>query len=151
MSIPEDIETIVKFSTALGIAAQLHSTRMTEMLARFDLTYPQFSILNHLSRRKDDGHSITAIAAAVEVKQPAVSKIIIKFEILNLVRFETTKDDARSKRVLITPAGDARLIEIQRALLPHYQALLDGWSKQETEQLTQQLFRLGSWMDKNRL
>ncbi|MEN8935955.1 MarR family winged helix-turn-helix transcriptional regulator [Planktotalea arctica] len=148
---PQDIEKFVKLGTALGIITQLFSTRMGASLDRFGLTEAQFSVLNHLARRMPEGQSVTAIAAAVEVKQPAVSKMVAKFEGLGWARFEATKSDARFKQVFLTEAGLAHLREVQRALLPNYVAMLDGWSDEEISALTAQLFRLGGWLDKNRI
>lgn len=151
MSTPEDIEKYAKIGTALSLNTQLFSTRMRMLLDRFDLTDSQFSVLNHLARRMPEGQSVTAIAAAVEVKQPAVSKMIAKFEGMGWARFETLKDDARAKQVFLTSSGQAHLIEIQRALLPDFVAMLDGWSDEDIEALTAQLFRLIGWLDNNRL
>lgn len=148
---PQDIEKFVKLGTALGITTQLFSTRMGASLDRFGLTEAQFSVLNHLARRVPEGQSVTAIAAAVEVKQPAVSKMVAKFEGLGWARFEATQSDARSKQVFLTEAGHAHLQEVQRALLPDYVAMLEGWSDEEISALTAQLFRLVGWLDKNRI
>ena len=148
---PEDIEKYAKIGTALSLNTQLFSTRMRTLLDRFDLTDSQFSVLNHLARRMPEGQSVTAIAAAVEVKQPAVSKMVAKFEGMGWARFETLKDDARAKQVFLTHSGQAHLMEIQRALLPDFVAMLDGWSDEDIEALTAQLFRLIGWLDNNRL
>ena len=151
MIAPEDIEKYAKIGTALSLNTQLFSTRMRTLLDRFDLTDSQFSVLNHLARRMPEGQSVTAIAAAVEVKQPAVSKMVAKFEGMGWARFETLKDDARAKQVFLTHSGQAHLMEIQRALLPDFVAMLDGWSDEDIEALTAQLFRLIGWLDNNRL
>lgn len=151
MKSPEPIEKYAKLGTALSISTQLFSTRMGVFLDRFALTEPQFSVLNHLARRMPEGQSVTAIAAAVEVKQPAVSKMVAKFEGMGWVRFETLKDDARAKQVFLTPSGQAHLTEIQSALLPDFEQMLEGWSDEDIKALTAQLFRLIGWMDTNRL
>jgi len=148
---PEHIEKYVKLGTALNIGTQLFSTRMAKMLDRFGLTEAQFSVLNHLARRMPDGQSVTAIASAVEVKQPAVSKMMAKFEGLGWVRFAALRDDARAKHVFITKEGSAHLMTVQRALLPDYVQMLEGWSDEDVATLTAQLFRLVGWLDQNRL
>ena len=151
MKPPEHIEKYAKLGTALGISSQLFSTRMAQVLDRFGLTVAQFSVLNHLARRIPEGQSVTAIAAAVEVKQPAVSKMVTKFEGMGWARFDTITGDARAKQVLLTEAGSAHLMTVQRALLPDYTEMLEGWRDEEIEALTAQLFRLIGWMDRNRL
>ncbi|MGB7319304.1 MAG: MarR family transcriptional regulator [Planktotalea sp.] len=148
---PHGIEKYANLGTALTIATQLFSTRMGVFLDRFDLTEAQFSVMNHLARRAPDGQSITGIAAAVEVKQPAVSKMVNKFETHGWARLEGTQGDARSKQVFLTKAGQEHLRTIQRALLPDYVAMLDGWSDEDIAALTSQLFRLLGWLDQNRL
>lgn len=147
---PQDIEKYAKLGATLSISTQLFSTRMSGFLDRFGLTEAQFSVLNHLARRMPEGQSVTAIAAAVEVKQPAVSKMVVKFEALGWARFEATQSDARSKQVFLTEAGKAHLLEVQRALLPDYVQMMEGWSDEEIASLTAQLFRLIGWLDKNR-
>lgn len=148
---PQDIEKYAKLGAALSISTQLFSTRMGVFLDRFGLTEAQFSVLNHLARRMPEGQSVTAIAAAVEVKQPAVSKMALKFEGMGWARFEATQGDARSKHVFLTSAGKEHLQQVQRALLPDYLNMLDGWSDEDIEALTAQLFRLVGWLDKNRI
>ena len=150
-NIPQNVEIIAKFGAAMSISTQLFSTRMATYLARFDLTEAQFSVLNHLARRMPDGASVTSIASAVEVKQPAVSKMVAKFEGMGWVRFEAASGDGRSKQVLMTPSGGAHLMAVQKALLPDYMEMLDGWSDAEIAALTGQLFRLVGWLDAQRL
>ncbi|WP_439140767.1 MarR family winged helix-turn-helix transcriptional regulator [Planktotalea sp.] len=151
MKPPEHVEKYVKLGTALGISTQLFSTRMAARLDRFGLTEAQFSVLNHLARRMPEGQSVTAIAAAVEVKQPAVSKMVSKFEGMGWARFEAIKGDARAKQVYLTKEGGAHLMSVQRSLLPDYVQMLDGWSDEDIAALTTQLFRLVGWLDQNRL
>lgn len=148
---PQDVEKYAKLGAALSISTQLYSTRMGALLDRFGLTEAQFSVLNHLARRSPEGQSVTAIAAAVEVKQPAVSKMASKFEGMGWARFEATQSDARSKQVFLTEAGHTHLQEVQRALLPDYVEMLAGWSDEEISALTAQLFRLVGWLDQNRI
>lgn len=147
----QDIEKYVKFGTSIGIATQLYSTRMEQRLSEFGLTGAQFSILNHLARRMPDGQGITAIAAAVEVRQPAVSKVVAKFEALGWVSFHAAQGDARAKTVRLTQSGGAHLRDVQKSLLPDYTAMLEGWSDEDIAQLTALLFRLTGWLDANRL
>lgn len=151
MKPPEHVEKYVKLGTALSINTQLFSTRMGVFLDGFGLTEAQFSVLNHLARRMPEGQSVTAIAAAVEVKQPAVSKMVAKFEGMGWARFEVLSNDARAKQVFLTLAGGAHLLEVQRALLPDYVQMIEGWSDEEISTLTAQLFRLVGWLDQNRL
>lgn len=93
---------------------------------------------------------MTTIAAAVEVKQPALSKMVSKFEGIGWARFEAMQNDARAKQVFLNQAGHAHLTDVQRALLPDFMAMMDGWRDEDIASLTAQLFRLVDWLYKNR-
>lgn len=147
---PKELEVYAKMGTLLGVVTQLYGTRLTQLLMQFDLTVPQFFLLNHLARKGEEGQGITAIAAAVEVKQPAVSKIVAKFENWGWVTFQSNAQDARAKRVSLTPEGVEQLRTIQRSLLPEFQALLKDWSAEDISTLTSLLFRLGGALDARR-
>ena len=135
---------------ALSISTQLFNTRMCAMLDRFGLTEAQFSVLNYLARRMPEGQSVTTIAAAVEVKQPAVSKIVSKFEGMGWARFEAMQNDVRAKHVFLNQARHAHLQDVHGPLLPDYMAMMEGWRDEDIASLTAQLFRLVDWLDKNR-
>ena len=135
---------------ALSISTQLFNTRMGAMLDRFGLTEAQFSVLNYLARRMPEGQSVTTIAAAVEVKQPAVSKNVSKFEGMGWARFEAMQNDVRAKHVFLNQAGHAHLQDVQQAFLPDYLAMMEGWRDEDIASLTARLFRLVDWLDKNR-
>ena len=77
--------------------------------------------------------------------------MVAKFEGMGWARFEALSSDARAKQVFLTQAGGAHLMTVQRALLPDYVQMLEGWSDEEIATLTAQLFRLVGWLDQNRL
>ena len=135
---------------ALSISTQLFNTRMGAMLDRLGLTEAQFSVLNYLARRMPEGQSVTTIAAAVEVKQPAVSKMVSKFEGMGWARFEAMQNDARAKHVFLNQAGHAHLQDVHGPLLPDYMVMMEGWRDEDIASLTARLFRLVDWLDKNR-
>lgn len=75
----------------------------------------------------------------------------MKFEGLGWVHITASAGDARSKLVTMSAAGRAHLLDVQRALLPDYVDMLDGWSEQDIAALTALLFRLFGWLDDNRI
>lgn len=143
---------IAECSTWLSIASKLFNTRMGVLLAPHDLTHSQFSILHHITRQgRETGHSISQIAAAVEVEQPAVTKAVAKFQNMGLVDIEAHPSDKRSKIVTGTPQADKLLEVIYRDLGPDLFQVFGSLNGTEIEAFAQQLRILGQWLDKNRL
>ena len=119
---------------------------MTRMLERHDLTYPQFTLLMHLSRRSEPSR-VSDLAAAVDLTQSAVTKVIQKFTRMGLVDVLRDTADQRNRPVRVTPAGIARVIEVQRGFGPVFQSMLDGWTPDEVGRLTADLARITRWLD----
>jgi DNA-binding MarR family transcriptional regulator len=77
---PKNNDHVADLALKMGIFTQLHSSRLHQLLAEFELNVSQFGILNHLARHQNAPQRITEIARAVEVNQPAVTKTIARFE-----------------------------------------------------------------------
>lgn len=143
---------VAECSTWLSIVSKLFNTRMGVLLAPHGLTPAQFSILHHLTRQRIGGeHSISQIAAAVEVEQPAVTKTVSKFHNLGLVEIEAHPSDKRSKLVRATPDADRLLGQIYQDIGPDLFQVFDSLGGTDIEGFAAQLKALGQWMDKNRL
>jgi DNA-binding MarR family transcriptional regulator len=143
---------IADCSTWLSIVSKLFNTRMHVLLAPHGLTPAQFSILHHVSRQLlEGGQSISKIAAAVEVEQPAVTKTMAKFENLGLVEIEAHPSDRRSKLVHATPKADKLLGTIYQDIGPDLFAVFGSLDGTDVENFAAQLKLLGHWLDKNRL
>lgn len=139
-----DFPPIVRLARALSITTQLYQSRMSQLLAPHDLTVAQFGVLNHLSRQGEEGQSVGEIAAAVEVNQPAVTKMVQKFDRLGWL--------ARTgRRLRLSAAGQAALGAVQRDLGPDFGRAFAGWSDEEQGTLTALLERLARHYDANRL
>lgn len=143
---------IAECSTWLSIVSKLFSTRMGVLLAPHDLTPSQFSILHHVTRQRiAGGHSISQIAAAVEVEQPAVTKTLAKFQGRGLVKIEPHPSDNRSKLVTATPQADRLLGTIYQDMGPDLFNVFGSLKDTDIEAFAGNLRTLGQWLDKNRL
>lgn len=143
---------VAECATWLSIVSQLFGNRMEALLKPHDLTLGQFSILNHIARQRiDGGHRISDIAAAVEVKQPAVTKAIAKFRAMGLVDIDESGADKRARPVIAKPEAAVLLDRIYKSIGPDlfgvFQSIQDG----EIDMFAQQLKQLGTWLDQNRI
>lgn len=143
---------IAECSTWLSIVSKLFNTRMSVLLAPHQLTPSQFSILHHVThQRLEGGHTISQIAAAVEVEQPAVTKTITKFQNMGLVEIEANSSDKRSKLVRATSKADRLLGTIYQEIGPDLFKVFDSLNGSDIATFAAQLKTLGQWLDKNRL
>lgn len=143
---------IAECSTWLSIVGKLFNTRMGGLLAPHGLTPSQFSILQHLTRQRlPGGHSISQIAVAVEVEQPAVTKTINKFRNMGLVKIEPHPTDKRSRLVEVTPEADILLGSVYRDMGPDLFNVFESLNGSDIEAFAAQLRALGQWLDQNRL
>lgn len=134
-----------RFGQQLGIASTRYRGLIERLLAPHDLTWPQFTVLLHLARRRHPGR-ISDIALAVELTQPAVTKVVQKFAAQGLVEILRDEDDARIRLVCITPAGLSRQTAVQQSFGPMFVRLLEGWSAEDLERLIADLERLSTAM-----
>lgn len=136
----------------LTIVSQLFTTRMNKLLSKEDLTLTQFSILNHIARMsRVEPQSISEIANAVEAQQPAVTKIISKFEDFGWVESVRAENDKRTKRIQLTKQGGSALMELQMAIGPDLTKMFQELNADECQALTNLLKKLGRYLDKHRL
>ena len=144
-----DVQTSTRM---LSILCQLFSSRMAALLEPHGLTPAQFGILNHIARPDlREGTRVSDIAKAVEVRQPAVTKTIAKFEEAGLVRLTPSAHDARAKLINITPEGGAHLIEVQKSIGPNLAGLFADIPAEDLAQFNRTAGKLIGWLDTNRL
>lgn len=130
-----------RFGQQLGVVTSLYRGLIERLLAPHDVTWPQFTLLLHLARRGGPAR-ISDIAAAIDLTQPAVTKVVQKFAAQNLVEIRRDDADARNRPVRITPDGLARLTAIQQSFGPIFNQLLQGWEEDQLERLIADLTRL---------
>ncbi|MGA1341590.1 MAG: MarR family winged helix-turn-helix transcriptional regulator [Hyphomonas sp.] len=132
----------------IGIIAQLSASRFQRLLPH-DLTAAQFSLLNHCVRL-GDGWSPARLAAAFQVTRGTMTSTLQKLEAKGFIRLDPDPDDARSRRVFLTPSGrQARELSLQ-ALAPDLGRLPDGFSPELAAEILPALERLRIWLDTHR-
>lgn len=146
---PEKIQEIVALLTRFAITSQLFQTQSEARLSKMGLTLSQMSVLSHLARR-GGALRVTDIARAVEVGQPAVTKMLAKFEGAGWVRMVSHPEDRRSKMAEATPAGQQHLAEVQRSLFPDLMGFFIGWEDAEIQRFMADLSRFSAFLDARR-
>lgn len=139
-------------ATWLSIVSQLFTTRMNTLLKPHGLTLGQFSILHHIARQRlPGGNRVSDIAAAVEVRQPAVTKALQKFQAMGLVELDVSQTDKRATHVRPRPEAADLLETIHKDIGPDLFETFGSLGDEDAAQLAELLKRLGSWLDENRL
>lgn len=147
---PADLPPIALFLRQMSVAAQLHQTRMAQLLGQHDLTVAQLGVLSHLANVAAPGQSLARVAEAVEVNQPAVTKMVQKFDRMGwLARDENAP--RRGRMLRLSPAGYQVLGMVQGAMAPQFRGALEGLSDADIRRLTQGLAEYTRWLDENRL
>lgn len=132
-----------RFGQAMGIASQLYAGLIARLLAPHGLTWPQFAVLVFLLRRAGPVR-IADITRAVDLTQPAVTKIMHKFAGLGWVTQEADPRDQRNRPLHLTPQGRQMALAIQKSFGPAFAVLMDGWSDADAERLITDLQRLSA-------
>lgn len=139
----------MKFATRLGIASDLYRNVIEKRLTAYDLTPAQLSALSHIARRGAP-QGVSDIARAIDVGQPAVTKMLNKFERAGWVTISGSKHDRRIKEAAITQDGGMHIGQVHRSLMPELPQLLEAWSAAELERFTQDLIDLSQFLDRLR-
>ena len=84
-------------------AARLHRTRAAAMLAEIGLHPGQETVLQLLSEQ--DGQTMSALADAMGVQPPTVTKMIARMGAQGLVTRDASGEDGRKVHVLLTDEG----------------------------------------------
>jgi DNA-binding MarR family transcriptional regulator len=136
--------------TWIGIIEQLSRTAAERALAELDMSFPEFSMLNHFSHGRPPEKTITGIAAAMQQNQPAVTKTAAKLIARGYVDARPNGKDGRSKILTLTETGRAAHEAAVAFLAPLIERAMEGWSDGEMADLFRHLDRLKTWMDANR-
>lgn len=132
----------------IGIIAQLSASRFQRVMP-LGLTMAQFSLLNHCVRL-GDGWTPARLAAAFQVTRGTMTNTLQKLEAKRLIRIDPDAEDARSKRVFLTPAGKAARETALKALLPDLAGLPDGFPPELAKDILPALQQLRIWLDTHR-
>jgi DNA-binding MarR family transcriptional regulator len=113
------------------------------------MTLAQFSLLNHCVRL-GDGWTPARLAAAFQVTRGTMTSTLQKLEAKGFVRINPDPDDARSKRVFLTPAGKQARDASLKALAPELAQLPEGFPPELAAEILPALERLRIWLDTHR-
>jgi len=95
----------------LSQAARAQRTRAAAELARIGLYPGQDSVLRLLA--EEDGRTMGAVADALGIRPPTVTKMVSRLAASGLVERRQVDGDQRKASVHLTPAGRAKLGEIE--------------------------------------
>ena len=120
------------------------------------LTYPQFEVMNHLSRR-GDGITPLEIARALQMTKSGLTNTLQRLCARSLVRVEHCSTDGRrkriwltadgrKKRIWLTPAGRAAYGQAMDSLRPKMESLRDGFTSKEFREALPFLRALRTWL-----
>jgi DNA-binding MarR family transcriptional regulator len=141
----------MQLSSELGRMTQSYNTRLAQLLRAHDVTYPQYAVLDHIMRNGSKAETISQISDAVEVLQPAVTKIVRKFSDRGLLQVTGTEKDRRQKRVSMTAEGDAFIGKLQVALMPDVLECFSDWPEEKLDTFADQIRIFRTWLEENRV
>jgi len=109
------------------------------------LTYPQFEVMNLLSRR-GDGVTPVAIARALQMTKSGLTNTLQRLHARSLIRVEHCSADARKKRIWLTAEGRAAYAQSMAAIRPKMEDLRDGFTQKEFREVLPFLRALRTWL-----
>lgn len=122
MAKPEDIATIYRFFTEIGIINQLGNALMEARLPA-DLNATHFGLLGHLLRRPE-GETPLQLAKAFQLPKTTMTHMIKVLGRHGFVEVVPNAADGRSKLVVATPAAARFVQDRMQALVPDVEAVL---------------------------
>ena len=143
-------QPVSDIALVLGILTQLFQSRIEALLRPTDLTYTQLSVLSHLDRQTE-GQSISELAAAFEIQQPGMSKVIQRLAAAGAVSSQPDPTDPRRKLTSITDVGRERFETAGETMEEDLNRWFADWSDDEVAAFTASAGRLIDWLDANRL
>jgi DNA-binding MarR family transcriptional regulator len=109
------------------------------------LTYPQFEVMNLLSRR-GDGITPLDIARALQMTKSSLTNTLQRLCARHLVRVEICANDGRRKRIWLTPEGRQAYGKSMAAIRPRMESLRDGFTQKEFREALPFLRALRTWL-----
>lgn len=109
------------------------------------LNYPQYEVLNLLSRR-GDGCSPVQIAIALQMTKSGLTNTLQRLAARKLIEVEDCPADGRKKRIWLTPAGKEAYGQAMAALRPKMDHLREGFTSKEFKEALPFLRALRGWL-----
>jgi len=134
----------------IGIISQLATTRINRVLRNMDLPWAQFTLLVHLSHEPGQGWTVTHLANALEVNQPAMTKTTQRLLKKGFLSLQSNLPDRRVRLFQVTNEGLQALAEAWKQLEPDLEMLKAPWREAELLELESLLERLKVQLDEAR-
>jgi MarR family 2-MHQ and catechol resistance regulon transcriptional repressor len=109
---------------------------------RYGLSQPQFALLMTLRRSSPEGASLTELARSCFVSNTNVTGLVDRLERDGLVERRLDPDDRRARRVVLTPAGRAKLEKAWERHPAMLEAAFSGLAEGERRALARLLEKL---------
>jgi DNA-binding MarR family transcriptional regulator len=109
------------------------------------LTYPQFEVMNLLSRR-GDGVTPLAIARALQMTKSGLTNTLQRLAARKLIQVENCQSDGRKKRIWLTADGRGAYVQCMVAIRPRLDRLRDGFTQKEFRDALPFLKALRTWL-----
>jgi DNA-binding MarR family transcriptional regulator len=109
------------------------------------LTYPQFEVMNLLSRR-GDGISPLEVARALQMTKSGLTNTLQRLHARKLIHVEHCENDGRRKVIWLTPEGRAAYGQSMGAIRPKMEDLRDGFTQKEFRDALPFLKALRTWL-----
>lgn len=139
----------VEVGIGLGVVSQLFQARVAEVLGPAGATYTQLSVLSHLVRHAGH-HSIGDLAAAMQINQPGITKVVRRLEEDGLVAVVGHPDDRRRRLAAVTEEGIERFGELMGLLTEELSAWFDDWDEADLRGFADFISRLSGRLDQDR-
>ena len=109
------------------------------------LTYPQFEVMNHLSRR-GDGITPLSIARALQMTKNGLTNTLQRLHSRKLIHVEHCENDGRRKVIWLTAEGRVAYGQSMVAIRPKMEDLRDGFTQKEFRDALPFLKALRTWL-----
>jgi len=124
----------------LAGATRLYRSRVGAELAHLGIHAGQEGIL--LALGADDGQSMTALAGALGVQPPTITKMVGRLAANGYVERRASETDGRQANVFLTSRGRKILAEIDAAVATVEAVALDGIDGKDAKKLLRMLRRV---------
>lgn len=138
---PQNLGLVIQ---GIHTAQQNLSALINRMLKPMGLNFSRLMVLAHFSNRPNQSQTVSSIVTAVNMNQPAVTKIVSHLIENGWLTTEPDLKDARKKALKITPAGLGIVIKAYSELSPAIDQAFSLFSDQQAEELRQGLNRLNA-------
>jgi DNA-binding MarR family transcriptional regulator len=118
---PPDIDQLFRYFSEVMILSHLATTAF-EAAMTDGMTMAQFGVLNHL-QRVGNGQTQGEVARAMQVRKSTMTSMLRGLSEAGHVTVTPDLVDRRTKRVHITPAGQAARLAAIKAVTPEMEAI----------------------------